>query len=127
MANKFEDLICWQLSSELKREVLALTAKPPASRDFEFCDQIRNSPRSAPRNIAEAFGRYYPSESHPFYQIALGSLNETLNHLIDAQDNKWLDDDEFLRLKRLNLRAIKATKEMVKYQESEEADRFNRK
>ena len=54
----FRDLVCWQLSYELRREVFAFTATGPAARDFKFRDQIRDSSASAPRNIAEGFGRY---------------------------------------------------------------------
>src|SRR5206468_2119053 len=46
------DLICWQLSYELKCEVLAFTATASVSKDFKYCDQIRDSSASAPRNVA---------------------------------------------------------------------------
>jgi len=47
-AKHFTELVCWQLSSELKRNIYAVIARPKVARDFKFCDQIRESARSAP-------------------------------------------------------------------------------
>ena len=55
--DRFEDLIAWQLADQLKTEIFAFTSLPPASRDFKYCDQIRDSIRSVTRNTAEGFGR----------------------------------------------------------------------
>lgn len=54
----FRDLVCWQLSHELQCEVFAFTAAGPASRDFKYRDQIRDSSAATPRDIAEGFGRF---------------------------------------------------------------------
>ena len=126
MAKRFEDLDAWKLAEELKEAVFRFTSKPSASRDFKYCDQIRDSVRSAPRNIAEGFGRYYPSASLPFYYIALGSLNESFNHLIDGRNREYLSEEEFVRLRRLTFRAIKALRRLVAYLEGA-GQRFNRK
>jgi hypothetical protein len=56
VARRFEDLIAWQVAHELQREVFAFIARSDVSRDFKFCDQIRESTRSTTRNIAEGFG-----------------------------------------------------------------------
>jgi len=66
----FRDLVCWQLSYELKCEVFAFTAIGPASRDFKYRDQIRDSSAAAPRNITEGFGRYRPREFARFLEFA---------------------------------------------------------
>ena len=36
IAQRYQDLDCWQLSNDLKLRVYAFIAKPPASKDFEF-------------------------------------------------------------------------------------------
>ena len=90
VAHRFEDLIAWQLSYELQQRVFAFTANGVAARDVKFCDQIRESARSASRNIAEGFGRYYPKEFVRFLRIANGSLNETKCHLRDALDRRYV-------------------------------------
>ncbi len=112
---RFEDLIAWQLAYELQREVFAFTATGPASRDFKYRDQIRESSRSATRNTAEGFGRYRPTEFARFLQIAAGSLHETKNHLLDGRDRGYLEIAHHERLRRLSLRAIKANAHLMKY------------
>ena len=39
----FRELVCWQLSYELKCEVLAFIESGPASKDFKYRDQIKDS------------------------------------------------------------------------------------
>jgi hypothetical protein len=68
--DRFEDLIAWQLADQLQTEVFEFTSSPGVSRDFKYCDQIRDSIRSAKRNTAEGFGRYYPKEFARFLRIA---------------------------------------------------------
>ena len=84
----FRDLICWQLSYELKCEVLAFTDTASVSKDFEYCDQIRNSSASAPRNVSDGFGRFTPGEFAQYLKWARASLMETQNHLIDGRDRR---------------------------------------
>src|SRR5476649_1451920 len=86
VARRYQDLFCWQLSSELKRRVYAFIAMPPTSKDFEFCKQIRGSARGAPRTIAEGFGRFRPADFARYLEFARASLIETQNHLDDALD-----------------------------------------
>jgi four helix bundle protein len=115
VARRFEDLIAWQLAYQLQQEVFAFTAAGPASRDFTFCDQIRESSRSASRNTAEGFGRYVPTEFARFLRIAAGSLHETKNHLRDGLDRGYLTASQHERLVRLSLRAIKANNHLARY------------
>ena len=86
IAQRYQDLDCWQLSNDLKLRVYAFIAKPPASKDLEFSDQIRRSARGAPRTIAEGFGRFRPKEFARYLEFARASLIETQNHLGDARD-----------------------------------------
>jgi len=51
--------------------------------------QIRDAASSAPRNIAEGFGRYKPREFSQYLRIANGSLMETSNHLRDGVDRRY--------------------------------------
>jgi four helix bundle protein len=103
-----EDLVAWQLAAELKKRVLGIIARPSMARHFKFCDQIRDSSRSGPANLAEGFWRYRPRENARFVRIALGSLGETLNHLHDAFTEKYIDENEYLDLRAIAERALKA-------------------
>jgi hypothetical protein len=73
----FRQLIAWQRCAELRREVLAFTARMPCKADRDFCWDIRRSARSAPSNVAEGFVRYGHPEFLHFLKIALASLAET--------------------------------------------------
>ena len=117
----FRDLVCWQLSEELKCEVLAFTAIPPVSRDYKFCDQIRDSSACAPRNISEGFGRYRPAEFARFLEYARSSLMETQNHLIDAHDRTYLSDRLYSRLYNLAAAALRLTTRLMLAKQREAA------
>jgi four helix bundle protein len=93
----FTELDCWQLSNELKLGVYALIQDGPAARDFDFRDQIKDAAASAPRNIAEAFGRYEPNEIKQYLRVATGSLMETSNHLTDGVDRGYFRQTDLLR------------------------------
>jgi four helix bundle protein len=115
IARRFEDLIAWQLAEQLQHEIDAYIAKPPAARDVKYCDQIRESSRSATRNTAEGFGRYRPKPFAHFLLIAAGSLHETKNHLHTGLQRRYLGPSDHERLLRLTLRAIKANAGLVRY------------
>jgi len=112
---RFEDLAAWQLAFELQREVFALTAYGPAWHDVKFRDQIRDASASAPRNIAEGFGRYRPREFARFIEIARGSLQETKNHLHDGLYRTYFSAPEHARLIRLTDRALGASSALLRY------------
>ncbi len=103
-----EELDTWQLAWELKERVFAFTAAAPAADDRKFCDEIRESARSAPDNIAEGFYRFNPRDFANFVRIARGSLGEVRNQLRHAHSKQYLTDAEFGEMFRLCGRAIGA-------------------
>jgi four helix bundle protein len=114
-AKRYEDLVIWQLSYELQREVFALTSTGPAGRDFKFCDQIRDSSASVTRNIVEGFGRFRPAEFARFLYIARGSLVETRHHLTDGRDRGYLSSQDYSRLSLLCGRIGIALTRLIRY------------
>ena len=88
-ARTYRELVVFQRSAELRRQVLALLANPKARSDFKFCDQLRDAIRSVPRNIAEGFGRYNPAEFAQHMNVAIGSLDEVDNHLRDGVESGY--------------------------------------
>ena len=93
----------------------AIIARPKVAKDFKFCDQIRESARSGPSNIAEGFGRFRPAENARFCEFAKGSLVETDNHILDALDQQYVTKDEWKELTQLIDRAIGATTKYIVY------------
>jgi four helix bundle protein len=114
-ARHFEELDCWKLANELKLEVYGLLERPCIKTDFQFSDQFRDAAASAPRNIAEGFGRRSDADFARFLDVARGSLNECQNHLRDARDREFINEAERLRLDNLTKRALGATAGLQQY------------
>jgi four helix bundle protein len=105
-----EDVDAYRLAVELRDHVFALIARPAVARHFRFCDQIRDSSRSAPANLSEGLGRYKPRDNARFVRNALGSLYETQSHLGEALKEKYIDEKDYQELFDLAGRAIKTSK-----------------
>jgi len=114
-ARRFEDLIVWQLAVRIRNRIYVLTDDESVSRDFKFCNQIRDSSASAPRNIAEGFFRFNPAEFAYFLNVAKSSLGETQNHLLHGKERKYFNDKDFTDLWRLTCRALKAANRLHEY------------
>ena len=114
VVSNFQDLLCWQLSYELKCEVFAFTAKRPASLDFKYRDQIRDSAAAAPRDISEGFGRFRPREFARFLEFARASLMETQTSLIDGRDRGYLTRELGSRLLNLAAAALRVTTRLMR-------------
>jgi len=105
MAKHFDELDAWHLANELKRGVYKLTESGSVTRDFDFYNDLRDSAKSAPSNIAEGFARYAPPQFRHFLDIAIGSLSETVNHLRDGVDRKHFTAGDIAPLLPLAARA----------------------
>jgi four helix bundle protein len=112
-----QELVAWQLSEELKDRVYEITARSDGARDRDFCDDIRRSARSAPANLAEAFGRYRPRDAARFVRIAIASLVETINHLGHASKQRFMSESETTVLITLAKRAKGASCAWLAYLE----------
>jgi four helix bundle protein len=115
VVKRFQDLAVWQLSRELERRVVAFTAMLPASRDLDYCRQVRRSSSSAARNIAEGFGRFWPAEFARFVRIARGSLEETKDHVEAAFERGYISEPERAELITLGNRALGASTRLAQY------------
>lgn len=95
MYNRFEDLKVWQLAREFKNEVYRISKKFPNHEQYNLVSQIRRAAVSITANIAEGHGRYHYQEAIQCLRIARGSLNEVLDHLYTALDQKYLSQELF--------------------------------
>jgi four helix bundle protein len=114
-ARHFRDLTCWQLAHELKLALYTVADSPAVKADFRFREQLLDAARSAPRNIAEGFGRRTHREFTLFLDIARGSLMECQNHLHDAVDRKYVTPAEFNTLDALARRTCSAVARLQQY------------
>ena len=114
----FREIAAWRLAHDVKLRADEFLARPDMKRRFAFCDQLSDAARSGPRNIAEGFARYRHKEFAQFVRIAKGSEAEVLNHFIDARDQKFITEEEFLMAEHLVKRALKAANGLIRYLES---------
>jgi four helix bundle protein len=115
---RLEDFLAWQLARKLERLVFAFTDTAPASKDADFCRQIRKSSSSAPNNMAEGFGRFWPGEFAYKVRIAIGELEETLDHLDKALAAQYVTEERHLEMYALGDRAASAAVKFVRYLEA---------
>jgi four helix bundle protein len=107
-ARRLEDLVVWQLASELSDQCDALARAPKAATNRRFCEQIRESSDSVAANLAEGFGRYLPKENASFVRIAKGSLIETRNWLLKGKRRNYWPVADYEAAWRLSSRTLKA-------------------
>lgn len=62
----YKDLIVWQRSMELAREIYRLTKLFPKEELYGIVSQMRRAVVSIPSNIAEGFGRRTIKDSYHF-------------------------------------------------------------
>lgn len=90
----YQDLIVWQKSMFLVKEVYLLSANLPTDEKFGLKSQIQRSAVSIPSNIAEGWGRGYNKNFIQFLNISNGSLSELETQLILCRDLNLLKVDE---------------------------------
>ena len=89
----FEDLNCWKAATELRLYVSKnILPKFPPEEKFALISQLRRSSRSVSDNIAEGYGRFHYQENIQFCRIARGSLCESLNQMITAKNETYIDE-----------------------------------
>ena len=113
----FREIVAWQRARELKLRVDELLKRPEVKTKYKYCDQLSDAARSAPRNIAEGFGRFGNKEFARFSRIAKASELEVLNHLIDAQDQGLIAKQEFEQYEECVQSALAAVVGLIRHLE----------
>jgi four helix bundle protein len=117
-ARRFQDLVAWQLARDLKLMAYDLCRRPEVRRDFTLRDQLKDAARSAPRNIAEGFGRFKHADFARFVRMAKASETEVLNHFLDAHDSGYLEEHELPKYEHAARKALKAANGLIRYLDS---------
>ena len=123
IAKRFEELVCWQRMNELSLEVWKVTDRPPASKDFDFRDEIRDASDSAQRNIAEGFGRFNPTDFAHFLDFSRASALETKALLKKGLSVGSWTQIEFQRIDTLANRGLQTVARLQRYLRSPQAKR----
>jgi four helix bundle protein len=89
----FEELETWQAGRAFRiftnRKLVPLLIE---RREFDLADQLKRSARSTTANIAEVYGRFHYRDNYRFCSISRGSLFESLDHAICANDEELIPD-----------------------------------
>ena len=99
MRRKHHDLVAWQVSVELVRDLYSLTASFPSSELYGLTTQIRRAAISVSSNIAEGAARTTKREFAHYLSIARGSLSEIDTQLTIARRLNYIDNDEEVQQK----------------------------
>lgn len=95
----YKNLEIWQLARELVIDIHAMTLnKLPKFEMFEEGAQIRKSSKSVKSTIVEGYGRRrYKQEFVRFLTYAIGSNNETIDHLETFFETGSLTDGDLYK------------------------------
>lgn len=95
---KFKNLIVYQKSKELVKQVYALLKQFPDDERFALCAQMRRAAISIPSNIVEGMARLSTKDQSHFLNIAYGSLMELYAQLDIAHDLGYINHDDFAKI-----------------------------
>ena len=95
---RFEDLIAWQKSRVLAREIYLITGQGEFARDFGLRDQIPRAAVLMMSKVSEGFERRGRAEFQHFLSIAKASCAEVRSQLYVAHDVGYLHTGDFERL-----------------------------
>lgn len=88
---RFQTLNVWQKSVEYSNLLFTLADNLPQKYQFSFGEQLRRATLSITNNIAEGSGRKSKKEGGNFYNIAKGSVYETINIVMILSKNSMID------------------------------------
>lgn len=97
----FKELIVWQKSFELVKEVYILTKYFPKEEVYGITSQMRRASISIPSNIAEGYGRKSTKSYAQFYAIAFGSALELETQILLAKELNLAPGIKFKRVELL--------------------------
>ena len=99
MRRKHHELVAWQVSVELVKDLYKLTETFPAKETYGLASQIRRAAISVPSNIAEGAARTTKREFAHYLSMARGSLSEIDTQLTIAKQLGYIDNDEEVQQK----------------------------
>ncbi len=96
MSKSYRDLLVWQKSFTLTKEVYLLCEKLPKTEQYGLGSQLQRSAVSVPSNIAEGQQRSGNKEFSQFLSIARGSAAELSTQLMLTEEIFAIDTSELV-------------------------------
>lgn len=118
----FEELEVWKTCRILRIEVSKLVKSFPSEEKYRLVDQLLRSSRSVTANIAEGQGRFHYQENIQFCRTARGSLTETLDHLICALDEGYINQTRMDELRIIYDKCLKLINGYILYLKKRKAE-----
>lgn len=117
MSNRsFTDLNVYKECRKFRKEVSkVIKAHFPKVEKYLLTAQLLDSSRSITANIAEGHGRFYYLENVKFCRYSRASLEESLEHLITAFDEKYISLEILKDLKNKHDTCLKLLNGYIKY------------
>ena len=115
---RFQDLVAWQLADQLRKFANGCCERDQLKRDFKLRAQLSDAASSAPRNIAEGFGRKTHREFARYCYIARGSEQEVLDLFIEAYQKRYISNLEFDRGDHAARKALRVLNGLITYLDS---------
>ena len=81
VAGDFSDLVAWQESAALARDVVSAARQVRGVAAGEAASQLARAAESVPANVAEAYGRGLSGDGARFLRVARASAVELESHL----------------------------------------------
>ena len=109
----YKELIVWQKSIRLVKEIFILTNKFPKAELYGIVAQMRRAAVSIPSNIAEGYGRRSTKSYAQFYAIAYGSALELETQSIIAKELNMAPKENFIASDNLLVEVSKMLNAMI--------------
>lgn len=106
MAN-FEDLLVWQKSMDLVKEVYRITSALPSNEKYELFSELRKTAISIPTNIAVGNSKGSATDYIQFIKTARGRLAVLDTQMIISMNLKFIEKEMY---EALNLKVIEISK-----------------
>jgi len=118
----FRDLDTWKKCREIRRKMWTLCKSFPGEEKYRLSDQMIRASRSSTANIAEGYGRFHFQENIQFCRQARGSLYELIDHVLVAEECKYIDTSMVEDMIGKITIAIKMLNGYIKYVQSRKND-----
>ena len=97
----YKDLIVWQKSINLIKELYLLTSTFPNEEKFGLVSQMRRCSVSIASNIAEGYARKNKRENAQFVNISFGSATELETQIIISKQLEFITTNQCSKLDSL--------------------------
>lgn len=115
LKSDFRDLDLWKKCRDIRIMIWKLCKRFPAEEKFRLADQMIRASRSSTANIAEGYGRFHFQENIQFCRQSRASLFELIDHMLVAEECKYIESNEKEKLIDHIISAIRLLNGYIRY------------